>query len=137
MWLLKVVLAVFLLIPVAHAESGQIRLIGSIGIGSAGAESEGVVKTEDPLGLGFSAEYSMSSKFTLGVEHNRSWQVSKSNIGATGVAGRWYLWTPHAQNFKNPSDLIEETTLFQKGYIPYLGASAGFAQATLQRKTIM
>lgn len=119
----------------ALAESSNIRFVGSLGIGSAGAENEGVVKTEEPLALGFSTEYSMSSRFTIGFEHNRSWKGTKSNIGATGFAARWYLWTPHAQDLKNPSDQIEETVILQKGYIPYLGASVGFAQSSLPRLT--
>lgn len=120
-----------------YADEGasNIRLVGSVGFGSAGAENEGVIKTEEPLALGFSAEYSMNSRFTLGFEHNRSWQTTKSNIGATGIAGRWYLWAPHGQYFKNPSDVITETAILHKGYIPYLGLSTGFAQSSLPRKT--
>src|SRR5690606_36341538 len=72
---------------------------------------------------------------TLGFEHNRSFKSAKSNIGVTGVVGRWYLWTPHAQFLQNTTDAIEKTQIVQKGYFPYLGLSAGFGQSSLSRET--
>lgn len=128
-------LSFFIIFATSFSHASDIRLVGSFGFGNSGAENEGVVKTEDPLAIGLSAEYSMSSRFTLGIEHNRSFKSAKSNIGVTGVVSRWYLWTPHAQFLQNSSDKIEKTQILHKGYMPYLGFAAGFGQSSLPRQS--
>lgn len=114
-------------------DSSNVRLNSAIGLGSGGAEEDGVVRVETPLALYVGADYSMSSRSTIGFEHYRSFAgATSSSIGLSGLVVRYYPWTPQPQKLGNPEDLISEDMVFQKNIVPYFGTAIGIAQATFQ-----
>ena len=134
---LKIFLLFFAMVFVVRAyafDSSNFRLNGAVGIGSGGAVENGTVRVEAPLALYMGADYSMSSRYTLGFEHYRSFAGSTSSIGLSGFVLRYYPWTPQPQKLGNSEDLISEDIIFQKNIVPYLGFSAGMGQANFPPK---
>lgn len=109
---------------------GGIRIGGAFGIGQGGAKSEDVVRTEGPLGVAITVDYSLDPRWSLGAEHERTLAGSVTSIGFTGLTLRWYFWTPQPQVLIKTDDKIERSFLIQKNFVPYLGTSVGFAQAS-------
>lgn len=119
--------------PVYAANSGNLRLGGMLGLGQGGAQNEGFVRTEGPLGFVTFVDYSFDSRFTLGAEHQRSLGGSASSIGFTGVTGKWYFWTPQPEWLVDDEHSFKTSILIQKNIVPYLGVSTGFAQASFPK----
>ncbi len=139
MWLLRygaiLFLTIFLLNTYCFASDfGGIRIGGALGLGQGGAKSENVVRTEGPLGVAVTVDYSLEPRWSLGAEHERSMSGAATSIGFTGVTLRWYFWTPQPQRLIKTDDQIERSFLIQKNFVPYLGTSVGFAQASFPAK---
>lgn len=139
MWLLRYGAILFLMIFLVNAycfasDFGGIRIGGALGFGHAGAKSEDVVRTEGPLGVAVTVDYSLEPRWSLGAEHERSMSGAATSIGFTGLTLRWYFWTPQPQRLIKTDDQIERSFLIQKNFVPYLGTSVGFAQASFPAK---
>lgn len=135
MWLLRygaiLILMIFLVNAYCFAgDFSGIRVSGALGFGQGGAKSEGVVRTEGPLGIAVAVDYSLEPRWSLGAEHERSMSGAATSIGFTGLALRWYFWTPQPQRLIKTGDQIERSFLIQKNFVPYIGTSVGFAQAS-------
>jgi hypothetical protein len=116
------------------SDFGGIRIGGALGLGQGGAKSENVVRTEGPLGVAVTVDYSLEPRWSLGEEQERSMSGAATSIGFTGVTLRWYFWTPQPQRLIKTDDQIERSFLIQKNFVPYLGTSVGFAQASFPAK---
>ena len=132
LWLISILaLMIMALCEVAPAE--DLRLGASLGYGSAGAQNNGTTRVEAPVGFDAFLDYSLDSRLTIGVEHERSFQSGSTAIGVTDLSSKWYFWTPQPQIII-PSNQIEKTTLIDKNIVPYLGAAVGLAQASFPKR---
>ncbi len=126
----------FLLIFLVNAycfasDFSGLRVGWAMGLGQGGAKNQGVVRSEGPLGVAITIDYSLDPRWSLGAEHERSMSSgAATSIGFTGFALRWYFWTPQPQQLINTEDQVERSFLIQKNFVPYLGTSVGFAQAS-------
>lgn len=108
----------------------KIGLLG--GLGQFTAAREGQTGSEGPLSFAVSFDYDINSRWSLGAEHLRSLSLSPlgTSISQSGFTGRWYYLgpTPNALDFDKP---YLRARVLQKGFFPFLGWSAGFAQASI------
>lgn len=110
------------------------RAGGIVGAGASGAKNKGTTRVESPFAFQAFIDYSMSPRFTLGAEHERSLGPTGTSVGLTGVSSKYYLYTPQPQELPEAGDQIQTTTLIQKNIVPYIGFAMGFAQASFPQR---
>lgn len=130
MKLLLFTLLTFLYSMSAQATFLKIGVLG--GLGQFTAQREDLSGSEGPLSFAVSLDYDINSRWSLGAEHLRSFSMSPigTSISQTGFTGRWYYLgpVPNALDFQKP---YLRARVLQKGFFPYFGWSAGFAQASI------
>lgn len=127
-WALLVL--IFLFSTQAQATFLKIGALG--GFGQFTAQREDLSGSEGPLAFAVTLDYDINSRWSLGAEHLRSFSMSPlgTSISQTGFTGRWYYLSPvpNALDFNKP---YLRARVLQKGFFPYVGWSAGFAQASI------
>jgi hypothetical protein len=125
----------------APAAGSDVRLGLALGFGGAGLSSTvdtsevgsvPVSRSEGPGMVDIFAEYPLSDRFALGLEHSRGFRLGpfSSGMSFTGVFGRWYFNGPAPS--LEASD-TEKTTLLVRRFVPFLGLGLGVGSGTIER----
>ena len=114
-----------------QSAAGEQILFAGGGLGAAQSTRE-ISDSESPFALSFAIDSLLTSDWTLGAEHQRSFKLEglASNVSVTGLNLKFYFVgaTP------SPWPAIEELRsgeFLQSGYNFYAGLSIGFAQSSL------
>jgi len=128
----------FLILPLsAYADIFRLRFVGLGGLGSAAISTEGNADSiESPFAFSTSMDYSMSSQINLGAEHSRTLGANGTAVGLTGLSTKYYFLYQQPQAMLNTFSFDNRPALQVQAVSPYIGASLGFAQASVMATTI-
>ena len=121
----------------SFADISRLRIIGLGGLGSAAISTEGNSDSiESPLAFSASIDYLMNSQINLGAEHMRTLGTNGTAVGLTGLSAKYYFWFQHPQTMLNSISFDDRPSLQIQAVTPFIGASLGFAQASVLNTTI-
>lgn len=114
-------------LSVGYGGEGVTASVNNNGVTQSASRSEG------PLVLGIFVEQLMSDTFVFGIEHVRGVSLlpATSEAWFMGVLGRWYFFGQAPSTAHAPDNT---STILVKRFVPFLGFSAGFAQANIERQ---
>lgn len=129
---LKGLLLVFTIISSADlALASALRIGASGGIGFGSAKDTGSY-SEGPFGTEFFADYSTTSRFSIGGKHTRTWLASLgSSISSTMLSVKYYVNNDIPSGY-SPDEEIRDSTFEKRSHAIFLGVSTGFAQASVR-----
>lgn len=115
------------------ASAKESRFFALGGFGQAKATSAGVTSSsrmQSPGGFGFSVDQNISGSYFGYVEHMRSFGTGGTSIGLTGIGLKFYPWL-NPLYVRNVHAISGRSLVAYQGYLPYVGLSCGFGQASM------
>ena len=122
---------VFLFLSVNSYADELARIYFGGGFGTASASNE-IQRSEGPYGMLAGIDYVFTTKVSLGVEHLRSVSLSPaaSSISYSGLTATFY-YPGNSPTTVYKADELRPGTMMTRDISTYLGASIGFAQASM------